>query len=174
LPAQAAGRWPTIPLPAHRRRAGHQAGDRPGGARRDPHHPAPAPGTTGRFHHDPGQHAVLRLHTDQGPDLRPLSIATPPDTDELEFATRIGPSAYKQAFAALQGGDRVKVSRPMGSFRLDPTRPAMMVWPPATPACASPGCCRRQLPDAVFYLTGPAAMEDIGLRRIELDGRVDR
>jgi ferredoxin-NADP reductase len=79
------------------------------------------------FHHHPGQHAVLRLHTDRGPDLRPLSIASPPEAAELEFATRIGPSAYKQAFAALQGGDRVKVSRPMGSFRLDPTRPEVMV-----------------------------------------------
>ena len=79
------------------------------------------------FHHHPGQHAVLRLHTDQGPDLRPLSIVSPPDAAELEFATRIGPSAYKQAFAALQAGDRVKVSRPMGSFGLDPTRPAVMV-----------------------------------------------
>jgi ferredoxin-NADP reductase len=79
------------------------------------------------FRHHPGQHAVLRLRTDQGPDLRPLSIASPPDADELEFATRIGPSAYKRAFAALEGGDRVKVSRPMGSFRLDPSRPAVMV-----------------------------------------------
>ncbi len=52
------------------------------------------------FHHHAGQHAVLRLHTDQGPDLRPLSIASPPDANVLEFATRIGPSAYKQAFAA--------------------------------------------------------------------------
>jgi glycine betaine catabolism B len=182
------------------------------------------------FHHDPGQHAVLRLHTDQGPDLRPLSIASPPDADELEFATRIGPSAYKQAFAALQGGDRVKVSRPMGSFRLDPTRPAVMVsggigitplhsmltaaaasghsapirllfsnrtteeipfrfeldqlarrhpglritWVLSASAAGAPsgdvlagrievGHLReqlRQLPDAVFYLTGPAAMVD--------------
>jgi glycine betaine catabolism B len=81
----------------------------------------------GGFHHQPGQHAVLRLGTGQGPDLRPLSIASPPDANVLEFATRIGPSAYKQAFASLKGGDRVKVSRPMGSFRLDPTRPAVMV-----------------------------------------------
>jgi ferredoxin-NADP reductase len=79
------------------------------------------------FEHHAGQHAVLRLHTDQGPDLRPLSIASPPEAAELEFATRIGPSAYKQAFAALNGGDRVKVSRPMGSLRLDPGRPAVMV-----------------------------------------------
>ena len=67
------------------------------------------------FDHHAGQHAVLRLQTDEGPDLRPLSIASPPHADELEFATRIGPSAYKRAFAALEPGDRVKVSRPMGS-----------------------------------------------------------
>jgi ferredoxin-NADP reductase len=182
------------------------------------------------FYHHPGQHAVLRLHTDQGPDLRPLSIASPPHAAELEFATRIGPSAYKQAFAALQGGDRVKVSRPMGSFHLDSSRPAVMVsggigitplrsmlaaaatsghdapirllfsnraaeeipfrleleqlarrhpdlritWVLSASVTDAPsgdvlagrievGHLReqlRQLPDAVFYLTGPAAMVD--------------
>jgi ferredoxin-NADP reductase len=185
----------------------------------------PPPG----FRHHPGQHAVLRLHTDQGPDLRPLSIASPPGATGLEFATRIGPSAYKQAFAALQAGDRVKISRPMGSFRLDPTRPAVMVsggigitplrsilgaaaafghnapirllfsnrtaeeipfrleldqlarrldlritWVLSASAAGAPredviagrievGHLReqlRQLPDAVVYLTGPAAMVD--------------
>jgi ferredoxin-NADP reductase len=186
----------------------------------------PPPG----FHHHPGQHAILRLHTDQGPDLRPLSIASPPHAAALEFATRIGPSAYKQAFTALQSGDRVKVSRPMGSFRLDPTRPAVMVsggigitplrsilgaaatsghtapirllfsnqtaeeipfrlelnqlarrhpdlritWVLSASATGAPsgevlagrievGHLReqlRQLPEAVFYLTGPAAMVD--------------
>lgn len=79
------------------------------------------------FDHRAGQHAVLRLRTDQGPDLRPLSIASPPDADQLEFATRIGPSAFKRAFAALQPGQQVKISRPMGSFRLDGNRPAIMV-----------------------------------------------
>ena len=74
-----------------------------------------------------GQFAVLRLRTEQGPDLRPLSIASPPGADELEFATRVGPSAYKAAFAALQHGVQVKVSRPIGSFRLDASRPAVMV-----------------------------------------------
>jgi ferredoxin-NADP reductase len=197
------------------------------------------------FHHHPGQHAVLRLRTDQGPDLRPLSIASPPDADELEFATRIGPSAYKRAFAALEAGDQVKVSRPMGSFRLDPTRPAVMVsggigitplrsmlsaaatsghsapirllfsnrtaeeipfrleldqlarhldlritWVLSESAAGAPSSDvlagrieadhlreqLRQLPDAVFYLTGPAAMVDdltgmlrhIGLPRSQL------
>ncbi len=202
----------------------------------------PPPG----FHHHPGQHAVLRLQTDQGPDLRPLSIASPPDAEVLEFATRIGPSAYKQAFAALEAGDRVKVSRPMGSFRLDPSRPAVMVsggigitplrsmlaaaaasghhapirllfsnrsaeeipfrfeleqlarrhldlritWVLSASAVGAPdgdvlagrievGHLQeqlRQLPDAIFYLTGPAAMVDdltgmlrrIGLPRAQL------
>ena len=45
------------------------------------------------FHHRAGQNAVLRLDTDQGPDLRPLSIASPPDADHLDFATRLGPRA---------------------------------------------------------------------------------
>ena len=79
------------------------------------------------FHHRAGQHAVLRLGTDQGPDLRPLSIASAPWASEVQFATRIGPSAYKRAFVALEPGDQVKVSRPMGGLRLDPSRPAVMV-----------------------------------------------
>ena len=79
------------------------------------------------FDHRAGQHAVLRLSTDQGPDLRPLSVASAPHASEVEFATRIGPSAYKRAFVALEPGDQVKVSRPMGGLRLDPSRPAVMV-----------------------------------------------
>ncbi len=79
------------------------------------------------FEHRAGQHAVLRLQTDLGPDLRPFSIASPPDADQLEFATRIGTSTYKRTFATLHSGERVKVSRPMGSFRFDPSRPAVMV-----------------------------------------------
>jgi ferredoxin-NADP reductase len=80
-----------------------------------------------RFHHRAGQFAVLRLDTDEGPDLRPLSIASAPEADVVEFATRVGPSAFKRAFAALAPGDTVKLSRPLGSFRLDPKRPAVMV-----------------------------------------------
>ncbi len=74
-----------------------------------------------------GQHALLRLTTNQGPDLRPLSLASPPDKDTLEFATRQGPSAFKQALAALRPGDTVKVSRPMGGFRYDHARPAVLI-----------------------------------------------
>ncbi len=74
-----------------------------------------------------GQHALLRLETDRGPDLRPLSIASPPHLDSLEFATRVGPSAFKQALARLRPGDRVQVSRPMGGVHFDQGRPAVLV-----------------------------------------------
>jgi ferredoxin-NADP reductase len=74
-----------------------------------------------------GQHALLRVATERGPDLRPLSLAAPPEVDHLEFATRIGTSAFKQAIIALRPGDLVKVSRPMGGFRYDATRPAVLI-----------------------------------------------
>ena len=74
-----------------------------------------------------GQHALLRLTTEHGPDLRPLSLAGPPEGHVLEFVTRAGTSAFKQAFAALRPGDPVKVSRPMGGFSYDSTRPAVFV-----------------------------------------------
>lgn len=80
-----------------------------------------------RFAHDAGQFVALRLSTDEGPDLRPLSIASPPGSPSIQLATRLGPSAFKRAYGALQPGDAVKVSRPMGSFRLDPARPAVII-----------------------------------------------
>ena len=79
------------------------------------------------YHYRAGQHALLRLATEQGPDLRPLSLAGPPDGPLLEFVTRAGTSAFKRAFAALEPGDLVKVSRPMGGLRYDSTRPAVFV-----------------------------------------------
>jgi ferredoxin-NADP reductase len=171
---------------------------------------------------------MLRLVTDQGPDFRPLSIASAPQAPWLEFATRIGPSAFKQAFLALRPGDQVKVSRPMGSFRVrpeptrghghrrdrdhagqehagsrrlrrarrtdpaavqqpsrraDPLRPGLeelvrahpdlrITWAFQGPTVGGPSgevvngridldCLTQQtqeLPDAMFYVTGPAAM----------------
>lgn len=73
------------------------------------------------------QHALLRVTTQQGPDLRPLSLAGAPDSDHLEFATRAGTSAFKQAVLALRPGDLVQVSRPMGGLTYDPTRPAIFI-----------------------------------------------
>jgi ferredoxin-NADP reductase len=73
-----------------------------------------------------GQHTLLRLDTGAGPDMRPLSIASAPSEGVLEFATRIGPSAFKRAFFDLRPGDRVKVSRPMGRWTIDATAPAVL------------------------------------------------
>ena len=74
-----------------------------------------------------GQFALLRLSTASGPDLRPLSLASEPHQSELRFATRRGPSDFKQALLQLRPGDEVRVSRPMGSLRLDVARPAVLV-----------------------------------------------
>jgi ferredoxin-NADP reductase len=74
-----------------------------------------------------GQHALLRLDTGAGPDMRPLSIASAPSEGVLEFATRVGPSAFKRAFFDLRPGDRVKVSRPMGRWTIDATAPAVVL-----------------------------------------------
>jgi ferredoxin-NADP reductase len=79
------------------------------------------------FAYRAGQFALLRLATIAGPDLRPFSLASTPHEGDLRFVTRRGPSLYKQALLALQPGDKVKVSRAMGSFHLDPDRPAVLV-----------------------------------------------
>ena len=80
-----------------------------------------------RFDNAAGQYLVLRLETDEGPDLRPLSIASAPGDRSVQLATRLGPSAFKRAVAALAPGAAVTISRPMGRFRLDTARPAVIV-----------------------------------------------
>ena len=79
------------------------------------------------YRFDAGQHALLRLSTERGPDLRPLSLAGPPGGDTLQFATRAGDSAFKRAFVALRPGDQVKLSRPMGGLSYDASRPAVFI-----------------------------------------------
>ena len=79
------------------------------------------------FAYRAGQFAMLGLSTRLGPDLRPFSLASAPREDQLRFVTRRGPSALKESLLALRPGDLVKVSRAMGSLRLDPTRPAVLV-----------------------------------------------
>ena len=80
-----------------------------------------------RFDNAAGQYLVLRLETDEGPDLRPLSIASAPRERRVQLATRLGPSAFKRAVAALEPGAAVKISRPMGKFRLDTAHPAVII-----------------------------------------------
>jgi ferredoxin-NADP reductase len=79
------------------------------------------------FHHEAGQYLVLRIETQDGPDLRPLSIASAPGATTIELATRLGTSSFKRALAALEPGATVSISRPRGRFRLDTLRPAVIV-----------------------------------------------
>ena len=79
------------------------------------------------FHHEAGQYLVLRIQTQDGPDLRPLSIASPPGASTIELATRLGTSSFKRTLAALEPGATVSISGARGTFRLDTKRPAVMV-----------------------------------------------
>jgi len=73
-----------------------------------------------------GQHALLRVDTEAGPDMRPLSISSAPSQGVIEFATRVGPSAFKRAYLDLRPGDRVKVSRALGRSTIDASAPAVV------------------------------------------------
>lgn len=74
-----------------------------------------------------GQTALLMLPTPQGVERRPLTIASGPARPHLEFAVRRGPSAFKQALAALRPGDEAHLLGPKGPYVLDPARPLLMV-----------------------------------------------
>ncbi len=79
------------------------------------------------FQHEAGQYLVLRIDTQDGPDLRPLSIASPPGASTIQLATRLGPSSFKRALADLEPGTTVRISPARGRFRLDTKRPAVIV-----------------------------------------------
>jgi ferredoxin-NADP reductase len=69
----------------------------------------------------------LYLDADGGPALRPMSIASSPTKDYLEFAVRRSESAFKGAFVSLKKGDEVGIMGPLGHFFLDPDRPAILL-----------------------------------------------
>jgi ferredoxin-NADP reductase len=73
------------------------------------------------------QFTFLTLETDEGPDSRPMSIATSPTRPNLEYAVRTGESAFKRAFASLRPGDSVVVQGPFGHFLLREDRPAVLL-----------------------------------------------
>jgi glycine betaine catabolism B len=75
----------------------------------------------------PTQFTFLSLKTDEGLDVRPMSIATSPTRPNLEYAVRIGDSPFKRAFASLQPGDGVAVQGPFGRFILREDRPAVLL-----------------------------------------------
>jgi ferredoxin-NADP reductase len=75
----------------------------------------------------PVQFTFLTLMTDRGPDTRPMSLATSPTRQNLEYGVRISGSPYKRAFASLKPGDAVAVQGPLGDFTLDEERPAVFI-----------------------------------------------
>lgn len=79
------------------------------------------------FSFRPTQYTFLQLKTDQGPDARPMSLATSPTRPHLEYAVRLSDSAYKRAFASLRPDDEVVVFGPIGDFVLRETRPAVLL-----------------------------------------------
>jgi ferredoxin-NADP reductase len=62
----------------------------------------------------PGQWFRATIETDEGPQTRTFSHASAPGDEELEFATRLSPSAFKRALAQASPGDRVTVAGPGG------------------------------------------------------------
>jgi glycine betaine catabolism B len=75
----------------------------------------------------PTQFTFLTVKTDEGPDVRPMSIATSPTRPNLEYAVRLGDSPFKRAFASLRTGDSVAIQGPLGHFVLDEDRPAVLL-----------------------------------------------
>lgn len=73
------------------------------------------------------QFTFLGLRTTQGPDWRPMSLATSPTRKHLEYAVRLSDSAFKRAFSELEPGDPVWVRGPFGEFFLNEKRPAVLI-----------------------------------------------
>ena len=75
----------------------------------------------------PTQFTFLTLSTDEGPDGRPMSLATSPTRPNLEYGVRVGDSPFKRAFASLRPGDKVVVEGPYGHYVLKEDRPAVLL-----------------------------------------------
>lgn len=70
----------------------------------------------------PGQWCFLNLPdrglSDERGLRRHLSFASAPGDEELVFATKLSPSAFKQTLARLEPGDEIGLEEPKGSFGL--------------------------------------------------------
>jgi ferredoxin-NADP reductase len=75
----------------------------------------------------PTQFTFLQLRTDDGTEVRQMSLATSPTRPQLEYAVRLSDSPYKRAFGALRTGDEVLLFGPIGDFVLHETRPAVLL-----------------------------------------------
>src|SRR3989442_14251115 len=75
----------------------------------------------------PVQYVGLEIATRDGSEEYPMSLASSPARDYLEFGARISPSPWKEGFRALSPGDEVEVDGPYGRFVLDESRDAVFV-----------------------------------------------
>jgi ferredoxin-NADP reductase len=76
------------------------------------------------FGFTPGNAVNLTLvdppQTDSKGNTRTFSIVSAPSEPELEFATRIRDSAFKQVLKSAPAGMRARLGKPGGTFTLDP------------------------------------------------------
>lgn len=75
----------------------------------------------------PVQFCGLEIMTSEGSEEYPMSLASSPTRNYLEFGARISPSPWKTAFAALKPGDEVEVDGAYGHFVLDEKKDAVFI-----------------------------------------------
>ncbi|WP_276274702.1 ferredoxin--NADP reductase [Haladaptatus sp. QDMS2] len=84
-----------------------------------------------QFVYEPVQFAKLSLRTSEGSarfdDSRPMSLASSPTRDSLEYGVRVSDSPFKQAFVNLEPGDEVLIEGPRGHFILNPERDTVLI-----------------------------------------------
>ncbi len=66
-----------------------------------------------------GQYSLVSLNIGNEWEDHSFSMACAPNSEYVEFATRMSDSAYKKAFSSLEPGDEVKITGPFGQFTLD-------------------------------------------------------
>ncbi|MBW3582295.1 MAG: FAD-dependent oxidoreductase [Euryarchaeota archaeon] len=81
------------------------------------------------FDFKPGQFAVVRVNTGDGEEARPLSIASSPLRDHLEFATKDSGSPFKETLHAMEPGETLSIQGPAGGFvyKEDENEPIIML-----------------------------------------------
>lgn len=72
------------------------------------------------FVFEPGQHVLLSVETVQGLQEKPFTVASAPGEPDLSIATRLTPSAFKQALDALEPGGEIELTGPLGGRVLPP------------------------------------------------------
>lgn len=79
------------------------------------------------FEYLPVQFCGLEIPTSEGSEEYPMSLASTPTRDFLEFGARLSNSPWKKGFAALRPGDEVEIDGAYGHFILDTARDAVFL-----------------------------------------------